>query len=590
MNGLSILKRDVLMPSATNPRKNFNPAKLQELADTIKAHGVLEPLLVRGLGNGRYEIIAGERRWRAAEIAGLKELPCIEKVMSDQEVLEVQYIENLQRDDLTAIEEAQGFQQLVKSGAYTPEKLAAKLGKSRAHVFARLKLCKLEGPVREALEQGKISHLHAEDIAKWVPGSHQAEAIVKILEGRYGNKEPMSVRETRDFLQREYSGDLAEVPWDLKDKNLLPAAGPCSSCPKRSDNCKAEFPDLDENTCTDIACFQQKRLAFQAQALAAASKKEKALTLAQCEQVFDKWGHLSGKGEFIGEKETLTQAGYRSLNQVLKKPKAEKFVAVNPDGEIVHVFKRAEIMVELKESGALSKNGSSESKEDKAKREAKEKLDQEIAVKAHKQIAAAILEAAKKLPMGKGERALWLLALRQQGFGNIDADVAREHGLGKINFHHCETLVKTAEKWPDEKIRLWVIQQIICERGYGVGAYDGDTLWFASSLLKVDMRGIEKKVREELTAKTKKTLVHKVTHGKPLPGEKKTAKPAKVDRNGHTKKLPEQTEQPGLRGVFTTADKPVDPPNEKMSPAERESLARIQRARWAQAKTGRASL
>lgn len=146
--GYKMLKHGDIHPSPTNPRKYFDADKLKALAGNIAEQGILQPLVVRctvhPIGETvRYELVAGERRWRASEIAKLDLVPCMVRNLSDNEVLEIQYIENLQREDLTALEEAEGFKQLIDSGAYTADTLAEKLGMSRSHVFNRLKLMKL---------------------------------------------------------------------------------------------------------------------------------------------------------------------------------------------------------------------------------------------------------------------------------------------------------------------------------------------------------------------------------------------------------------------------------------------------------------
>lgn len=176
-------------PSPTNPRKRFDQVELDELADSLKSHGVLQPLLVRPYAGGKFQIVAGERRWRAAVQAGLAEVPAIVRVLTEGEILEIQYIENLQRQDLSAIEEAEGFQKLISTGRYSAESLAAKLKKSRSHVFSRLRLVKLNGAARAALDGGKINASIAGLIAQIPDPNRQKEALKKVWRRRRRNRQ-----------------------------------------------------------------------------------------------------------------------------------------------------------------------------------------------------------------------------------------------------------------------------------------------------------------------------------------------------------------------------------------------------------------
>lgn len=149
---LQMLPLHLLDPSPTNPRKSFPEASLQELADSIRQAGVISPLLVRpSFASGRYEIVAGERRWRAALIVQVDSVPVIVRELQDHEVVELQCIENLQREDVSPLEEAGGYRLLIQQFGHTAEAIAAKIGKSRSHVFGRLKLMDLCPEVLELL-------------------------------------------------------------------------------------------------------------------------------------------------------------------------------------------------------------------------------------------------------------------------------------------------------------------------------------------------------------------------------------------------------------------------------------------------------
>ena len=157
-NTLSI---NEIIPNKDQPRKAFDEGALQELADSIIQHGVLQPLLVRPLPTGGYQLVAGERRWRASRIAGLKEVPVVIKELSDVETMEIAIIENLQREDLNPIEEAEGLQALIDRCGFTQEDVAVSVGKSRPAIANALRLLKLPPEVRDMTRNGDISAGHA---------------------------------------------------------------------------------------------------------------------------------------------------------------------------------------------------------------------------------------------------------------------------------------------------------------------------------------------------------------------------------------------------------------------------------------------
>ena len=150
-----------IVPNKEQPRKTFDEGALEELADSIKQHGILQPLLVRPLPSGGYQLVAGERRWRASRIAGLKEVPVVVKELSDVETMEIAIIENLQREDLNPIEEAEGLQALIDRCGFTQEEVATSVGKSRPAIANALRLLKLPSEVREMTKNGEISAGHA---------------------------------------------------------------------------------------------------------------------------------------------------------------------------------------------------------------------------------------------------------------------------------------------------------------------------------------------------------------------------------------------------------------------------------------------
>ena len=160
-SGAQLLPLQKVEPNPLQPRKSFDPDELQALADSIAMHGIIQPLTVRQLPSGFYQIIAGERRWRAARLAGLDEVPVVVIEADDKKAMELALIENLQRSDLNPIEEAKGYQQLMTEYGMTQEVTAERVGKSRPAVANALRLLSLSPAVLELVEQGRLSAGHA---------------------------------------------------------------------------------------------------------------------------------------------------------------------------------------------------------------------------------------------------------------------------------------------------------------------------------------------------------------------------------------------------------------------------------------------
>ena len=177
------------------PRKHFDEESLQELADSITEHGIIQPLTVRKLASGYYQIIAGERRWRAARLAGLQEVPVIVMEADDRKAAELAMIENLQREDLNPMEEAAGFQSLIENYHMTQEEAAQQVGKSRSAVTNALRLLGLTHAVRKLVEENKLSAGHARALVPLSP-SLQESAANAILTGG------LSVRQTEALVKR----------------------------------------------------------------------------------------------------------------------------------------------------------------------------------------------------------------------------------------------------------------------------------------------------------------------------------------------------------------------------------------------------
>lgn len=244
--------------SPFNPRRYFSATAMEELTASIKSKGILQPILVRPNADG-YQIVAGARRFRAAGEANLDTIPAVVRELDDCAALEAAVIENLQREDVHPLEEAEGFELLLKQSSYKAEELGEKIGKSRAYIYARLKLLDLCTDAREAFYERKLDASTALLVAR-IPGKVlQKRAVKELLNGFNG--EPLSYRTAREQLRRNFMLRLDDAAFKLDDAELIAAAGSCTDCPKRTGNDRILFDDVDDlNVCTDPKCFDDKRV------------------------------------------------------------------------------------------------------------------------------------------------------------------------------------------------------------------------------------------------------------------------------------------------------------------------------------------
>lgn len=195
-NATVTLKLNEIEPNRSQPRKEFDEGALAELADSLSRHGMLQPLLVRPLMGGGYQIVAGERRWRAARMAGLTEVPAVIRELADHEVMELALIENLQREDLTPLEEAQGYQTLMDTYGMTQEEVAHTVGKSRPAVANALRLLNLPQEILNLVNEGKISSGHARTLLGFQDKEQMLEAAKLVV------SQGISVRELEKMVKR----------------------------------------------------------------------------------------------------------------------------------------------------------------------------------------------------------------------------------------------------------------------------------------------------------------------------------------------------------------------------------------------------
>ncbi len=238
--------------SRTNPRKTFDETDLQELSASITEKGVLQPILVRPFKKDKFEIIAGERRYRASKLAGLETIPAIIREMSDEEALEVQIIENLQRKDVHPMEEAVGFMHLITIKKMDVREVSARVGKAPQYVAQRLKFNDLIEPIQKIFYDGRLKVKDALQLAAMSKDTQEAlyEDDLKDESGQI---------ELNGWRMKKYRHQLNNAPFDLSDATIDPAAGACTSCQFNSGYGNLLFPEEAENPiCRNGRCFERK--------------------------------------------------------------------------------------------------------------------------------------------------------------------------------------------------------------------------------------------------------------------------------------------------------------------------------------------
>lgn len=209
------LNIDKVKPNPNQPRQFFDEEKLLELASSIKEHGVVQPIIVRPLKQGEYEIVAGERRWRASQRAGLNEIPAIISEFSDAQISEIALIENIQREDLNPIEEAQAYKRLMEEFGLTQEQLSQKVGKSRSFIANTVRLLNLHPKVQAYLAQGTLSQGHSRPLLSLATAEKQLEVAERIIQAN------LSVRQAEELIKAVITNSLEKTPPAKPSKNPI---------------------------------------------------------------------------------------------------------------------------------------------------------------------------------------------------------------------------------------------------------------------------------------------------------------------------------------------------------------------------------
>lgn len=537
------LALDAIVASKTNPRKRFDAAELAELTASVKAHGVLQPILVRATSDTPsalrpYEIVAGERRYRAAKAAGLVSIPAIARGLSDVQVLEIQCIENLQRADLHPLEEAEGYEKLLKCKTpdgkpYNADLIADKLGKSRAYVFARLKLLALDEKARQAFYDDKLNVSTALLLARIPTRPLQLEALKEIIQPQWGRGEPLSYREAAKHVHEKYTLRLADAPFAPRDDKLLASAGACTTCPKRTGNQPELFADIKSaDVCTDPACFDAKKAAHVIRLRGAAEERGQKVISGKEAKKIAPHGHVIDDDYIELDERNHHDSKSRTNRDLLGKGCPTPALLDLGNGKLIEVVSvktlSEDLRTKLKASATPQRDTYSE---DQKKREAKAKL--ETAVR------NAIFEAIVAKHTGTMTPADAAL-IAAELFERADHDVvkrllkrwepeafakAKEHQVYEIKKQFVKRIATLA---PIDLVRLMVELALAPE--VHVGMYSGggkpEQLITTAERLEIDHAAIRRELTATANAK-QRTKTAKQAAKKPAAKPRATTKAKK---------------------------------------------------------------
>lgn len=356
----------LIHPSPTNPRKTFDRGRIEELAASMKDHGLAQPILVRpSKTQAGFELIAGERRWRAATELQWESIACIVRDLDDRQTLEIQVIENLQRDDLHELEEAEGYEQLMKAAQYSADQVAIKIGKSRSYVFGRLKLLALCPKAREAFRSGEIDGSKALLIARIPHDKLQLDALKEI------GDDTVSYRRAAELVHRDFTLRLDQAPFKTDDALLVKEAGPCSTCPKRTGNQPELFGDVKSaDICTDPLCFASKRTAHSKKAVAEAKAAgAKVIEGREAKKIlpYDSPRYVQN-GFTAADSTVYDDPKQRKASAIAKEAGIEPVLVVHPaSGVLVETFDEKKVHAAAKKAAAATRGTDTKAQSTNAK-------------------------------------------------------------------------------------------------------------------------------------------------------------------------------------------------------------------------------
>ena len=521
------LPLDWLVVSPTNPRKTFDEDAMQELAASIRENGVLQPLLVRPRAERSFEIVFGERRYRGAAMAEQDTVPVCIREMTDAQVLEAQLVENLQRQDVHPIHEAQGFSALMRleEPKYSIELIAAKCGKHPGYVASRLRLNELAPAAVEAFTKDEIGLGHALLLSKLQP-QEQEEALTACWQESYtgGSKTKrilLPVRHLREWIEHNILLELASAPFSKEDATLVSEAGSCNDCQKRTGHNTLLFEGIaaQHDSCSDPACYAGKVDAHVKRTVAAKPRLVQITTAyvkpAEGSPVVPRNQYVEIRQEKPKNKYQQEAPEYKTCKFVTEAIVADgsekgeiRKVCANPDCPVHHP---------KKQQRRADPDAATKAAQEKQRRE------EVIANTTGIRVLAAIADA---VPVRLMRRDLLFVTERLAGL--VDERrlemVARQRGIKREKeSDFIAKLFATYLRRAEES----VLGSVLVELTILLTAARQQTaqvLNDAAALYKVDTDAIAAKVKQEFAAKDKVKAAKKVAPKPPVKQKAKTAK------------------------------------------------------------------
>jgi ParB family chromosome partitioning protein len=490
--------------SATTATKRIT----EQNAESIRTQGVLSPLLVRPINPQTYEVVAGRRRFRAAQLAGAESVPVDIRELTDAQCLEIAIVENLQRRDVHPLEEAEGFASLLRleEPKYSIEQIAGKCGKHPGYVLSRIRLTELAPAVTEAFTKDEIGLGHALLLAKLQP-SQQEEALPACWQESYtnGNKAKrilLPVRHLREWIEHNILLEIASAPFSKEDAALVPEAGSCLDCPKRTGHNTLLFEGMTpsgSDQCTDPACYAAKVDAHIEQTVAAKPKLVQISTAygkpAEGSPVVPRNQYVEVRQEKPKNKHQQEAPEYKTCKYT-----TEAIVAVGSEkGEIRKVCANPECPVHhpKKQRQRVRADATTKAAEEKRRRE--EAMAQATGLRVLKAIGEAV-------PVRLMKRDLLFVLVRLTGM--LDerrlAVLIRQHGIGKPKDGEAPAKLLAAfmPKAEESKLGHILVETVILLSMHNQ-TDTAKVLRDAAQTYKVDVDGISATVKQEFAAKEK---------------------------------------------------------------------------------------
>jgi ParB/RepB/Spo0J family partition protein len=527
---------DLIDPSPTNPRKTFTG--VEELAESLKLRGVVVPLILRASGK-RYECVDGERRYRAAKAAKLATVPAQVRELSDLEVLEIQIVSYAQRADVHPVEEAEAYRQLRDTHKLSVAEISAKVGRPVGTVYERLKLCELAPEVRKAALAGELPASHAVLIARIPDKKLQAEALAQIV-GKKG-EEAVSYRDALALIHGSFMLRLADAPFDIADAQLVPKAGACTTCPKRTGNQRELFSEVKSpDICTDPTCHIAKVDAlWKLKVKQAEESGQKVLSAEQSKKLFP--DYMNGEVVHNAPLYPLDQKVWNgdkhvTAAELLKKETDLKPVLARDNaGKIREVVPRELVDKAIQEAHkkrdeARPKNSGGGSTKDPY---AAEKRRLEIKKAVVNEVLGKLAEKGEQDARGAFlSFVVWTVMNGVSLADGVRAAVVRR-GLKQKGEHPGSVMEKEiARGLTDEGLRGWIVEVIAGDNAHGglFGAGYGHKFEHACKHFGIDLKKAEAHVKEARDAQKRAKEDAKAARVKKVAPAAKAAKPKKGKR------------------------------------------------------------